>query len=342
MPNFLDTLLIDSAFITDSHWFADGSLLVMWGALLLHLIIPIPRSIHPVRLWHAFAQLLSDKVNTNNSYSQSLTSGLLAVLLMCGSLLITLSALEHLVWQKSLFELALLLLALDWQGNDRFANRLIKALLQQDKSKARQLLAPRLNRQTATLSELGLGKAGAETLIIGYGRHVICVLFWYAIGGGIAAFVYRFTSELARAWSPSRSQYLPFGLPIIRLLAILDIVPLRCFSLLIALGHNMSITFKGIFNQAQQWPLPGPAWLLAAVGCKLELSLCGPAIYIDKRTGYIDKQKGGEKKSIRGKIGGRVVPASIHLTQIKRLMAGRIVLWILLQSIILLLIHKGL
>ncbi len=147
-------------------FYANGALLVMWGALLFHLILPIPRSAHPVTLWHKFAETLADKVNTNASYAQSQLSGTLAWLLMILPTVVVCVALKPLVWQTQLFELALLLLALDWRSQEQLANRMASALAKDDKKLARSLLMPYVNRDTSTLSPLGLGKAGAETVIM--------------------------------------------------------------------------------------------------------------------------------------------------------------------------------
>ncbi|EPR4993036.1 cobalamin biosynthesis family protein [Vibrio navarrensis] len=308
--------------------YANGALLIMWGALLFHLLLPIPRASHPVRLWHKFAQLLAEKVNRPDSYTQNQLSGTLALLLMLLPCLVLLVALQPLVWQTELFELALLLLALDWRSNETLARQLMRAMANEDKVTARELLTPFLNRETRTLSLLGLGKAGAETVILGYGRNVIGVFFWFAIGGGIGALMYRLTTELARAWSPSRQHYSPFGLSAVRLTALLDVIPLRLFALLLALGKNAGIALSGIKQQAPSWPLPGPGWLLCVVGNKLQLSLGGPAIYAGRKTE-------------RAKIGGRIAPSALHIDQIQTLLAWRIFVWLLLQSLILGLIYQG-
>ncbi|EMV9316175.1 cobalamin biosynthesis family protein [Vibrio vulnificus] len=308
--------------------YANGALLILWGALLFHLILPIPRSSHPITLWHKFAELLADKVNTQQSYQQSLISGNLALLLMLFPCLAVLFALKPLVWQPQLFELALLLLALDWRSNESLAKALIRAMANEDKPAARSLLAPYLNRETTTLSQLGIGKAAAETLIMGYGRNVIGVLFWFALSGGIGALMYRLTVELARAWSPSRANYAPFGVAAVRLAAVLDFIPLRLFALMILLGKHAGQTWQGIRQQAASWPLPGPAWLLCAVGNKLQLSLGGPAIYQGKR-------------AERAKIGGRIAPSALHIDQLQHLLARRILIWILLQSLLFGLIYQG-
>lgn len=308
---------------------ANGALLVMWGALLCHWILPFPREAHPAILWHKFAEQLAAKVNTQASYSQSLTAGSLAWFLMLAPMAAVLFALQTLVWQPLLFELAFLLLAIDWRNTDKLADALTKQLANDNKNEAKQLLKPLLNRTTDSLSLLGLGKASSETLIMSYGRNVVAVLFWYAIAGGIGAFMYRMAMELARAWSPSRPHFMPFGLPAVRVLAVLDFIPLRLLALLIACGQRGQACLALIRQQAASWPLPGPAWLLVSIGAKLQLSLAGPAIY-------------NHHKALRAKLGGRIAPSAIHVDQVRKLLVGRLWIWVALQSLIMGAIYQGL
>jgi len=308
--------------------YAEGALLTMWGALLLQYILPLPRSSHPVILWHKFAEILANKVNNNNNYSQSIISGTLGWLLMIIPALLVCIALKPLVWQPQLYELALLILALDWRNHSQLADKLGKSLAREDKVEARKQLKPFVNRETDTLSAVGLGKAGAETIVMGFSRNVIVVLFWYGLLGATGAFIYRLMAELARAWSPSRASFHPFGLPIIRTVAIVEFLPLRLFSLFLIAGSNSAKALYAIKTQSRSWPLPGPAWVLCAIGGKLELALGGPAIY-------------AQQKVVRAKIGGRVVPSALHLSQIHTLLAWRIFIWIVLQSIILFAVYQG-
>ncbi len=308
--------------------YAEGALLIMWGALLLQFILPIPRYSHPAILWHKFAEVLADKVNTNSNYSQSIISGTLAWLLMIIPALIVCIALKPLVWQPQLYELALLILALDWRNNSQLSDKIGKALSKEDKVGARKLLEPFVNRETNTLSTIGLGKAAAETIIMGFSRNVVVVLFWYAIAGATGAFIYRLMAELARAWSPSRRSFHPFGLPIVRAVAFIEFVPLRLFSLLIIAGNQSAKAVNAIKTQSRSWPLPGPAWVLCAIGGKLELALGGPAIY-------------SEQKVVRAKIGGRVVPSALHLSQVHNLLVWRILFWVALESVILFIVYQG-
>ncbi len=308
--------------------YSNGALLVLWSALLCHLVLPFPREAHPAILWHKFAEQLADKVNTNANYNQSLISGTLAWLLMIVPMLAVLIALKPLVWQPLLFELAFVLLAIDWRNTDKFCAQFITALAREDKPQARTLLNPIINRNTQPLSLLGLGKAGAETLIMSYGRNVVGVLFWYAIAGAIGAFIYRMMVELARAWSPSRQRFNPFGIPAVRAVAVMDFIPLRLFALMIATGQRAQYVFGLLKQQASSWPLPGPSWLIVAVGAKLELSLGGPAIY-------------DGKKAVRAKLGGRIAPSALHIAQLQKLLAWRMLTWLLIQSLFMAIIYQG-
>ncbi len=310
------------------HVYANGALLIMWGALLFHLILPIPHSAHPITAWHYIAKRLALKVNTSDDFQQSKLSGALALVVLMTPVIILLVAFRPLVWQPQLYDLGLLLLSLDWRSNERLTRQLVDALSQQDKKLARQVLGERLNRETDTLSLVGLGKAGAETIIMGYTRNVICVLFWYGVFGGIGAFCYRLIAELARSWSPALQRFYPFGLATVKLLAILDLLPMRLYAIFISIGKNTSTVLSSIQQQARSWPLPGPSWVLISVGCKSELALGGPAIYA------------GTKQE-RARIGGNVVPSAYHLVCVQKLLAWRIYAWLMLQSCIMFIVYQG-
>ncbi|GAL10679.1 adenosylcobinamide-phosphate synthase [Vibrio astriarenae] len=307
--------------------YGNGMVLIMWAAIVLQLVVPIPRQSHPMALWRRFALLLSDKVNSTNRDKHHLpvaVSCSYAVSRCCYS-----NRSPTLVWQNELYQLALLLLALDWRNTDALVRHLSSAMANENKQQAREFLKPWVNRETETLSLLGLGKAGAETYLLAMGRGVIGVLFWYCLFGGIGAFVYRLAFELARVWSPTRQTFASFGRAATRLTALLDFLPLRLFSLMILVGHRTQQSFLLLKQQHKSWPLPGPSWLLITSAAKYELSLGGPAIY-------------DTRKSIRAKIGGRIAPAAIHLSQLRQLMFSRLTVWILGTSLLLAIFHQGL
>ncbi|WP_036801523.1 cobalamin biosynthesis family protein [Photobacterium marinum] len=300
----------------------NSSLLVLWGAIAMQWLLPIPAQLHPLQLWQQLAVLIADKVNKpDDLYRQRQLSGWLAWSMMWLTVLVLLLALSQLVWIDSAFQLVLLWLALDWRNTAKFSKRFIRAFSREDKAYCRQLLEGQLNRDTSNLSLLGLGKAAAETQLLAYGRLVAGVLFWYALTGGIGALMYRLAIGMARAWSPSRERYHVFGQAAVRILAVLDIIPLRIFALLICIGHNSKTALQGITRQGENWLLPGPGWLLAATGHKLSLSLGGPAIY-------------EKHKMERPRLGGKIAPAALHLAQIEKIATTRLVGWLAIQSVL--------
>lgn len=312
-----------------SFFIADYSLLVLWGALLFHLFLPIPVHAHPMTIWRKFAELLSTKVNTARSYQQRFISGALAwCLMIIPSFIVCIAALP-IVWNLPLFNLGLLLISLEWRGVEKLCKETIQAINQNNKKEAKEALLPWVNRDVEPLSILGLGKASAETIILGYARTVIGVLFWYGIAGGIGAFIYRLSLELARAWSPSRDSFRPFGIPALTIQAFLDFIPLKLFSLLCLLGEKCGLTLQRLKQQQKSWANKNNAWLLIIIGSKFELSMGGPVIYQGK-------------KISRPKLGGKIVPSAIHLAQIHRFLSWRIAIWITLQSVIMVMLKQGL
>ncbi|MGF1699730.1 cobalamin biosynthesis family protein [Photobacterium makurazakiensis] len=304
---------------------SSSALLALWGALAMQWLLPIPPLLHPINIWQQLAAAIANKVNKpDDSPRQQQFSGLLAWSLMWLTMLTLLICLYQLVWIDTTFHLVLLWLALEWRNTAKFSKQFIRAYSQENKTLCRQLLTPKLNRNTDSLSLLGLGKAGAETQLLAYGRLVAGVLFWYALAGGIGAIMYRLAVSLAREWSPSRQLFRSFGQPAVKLLAIFDIVPLRLFALLISFGRNAKVALQGLARQGESWLLPGPGWLLVATGHKLSLSLGGPAIY-------------DQTKMERPRIGGKIAPAALHLAQIDQLTKTRLIIWLIIQSTLLIL-----
>ncbi|KLV04379.1 adenosylcobinamide-phosphate synthase [Photobacterium aquae] len=301
------------------------TLLALWGALALQWLLPIPPHLHPLQVGQQLASAIAAKViKSDDSPRQQQLSGLLAWCLVWLTPLILLICAYQLVWFEAAFHITLLWLALGWRETSTFSKQFIQAFNREDKTVCRLLLGLRINRQTDSLSLLGLGKAAAETLLLGYGRHVAGVLFWYALSGGIGALMYRLAVTLARTWSPRHPGYQYFGLPAVRLLAVFELIPLRIFAVLICLGRNSKAALSGLASQGENWLLPGPGWLLAATGHKLSLSLGGPAIY-------------HQTKRERPRIGGKIAPAALHLAQIDRIANTRLLIWVLLQSLLLIL-----
>lgn len=281
----------------------------------------------PLSAWRHLAEAIAEKVNrADDPAKQQRLSGSLALSIMWVTAGVLLMVLSQLVWAAAV-NFVLLWLALDWKPLAQITLQIERALLREDKPTARTLLAKKLNRDTLSLSPMGIAKAGCETLLLGYARGLTGVLFWYAIGGGIAAFLYTLLVQLSRYWSPRIQEYSQFGLAASSLLNIIDWLPSRLFALLIAAGYRFKPAIIAIIKQGNNWTPNGTGWLLAACGAKFQLSLGGPAIY-------------NNNKIVRPKIGGEISPSPLHMALLNQQLKQKGLLWIFLQSALMLFIYR--
>ncbi len=213
-------------------------------------------------------------------------------------------------------------LALSFKPVITLAQNVELALIDEDKPKARQYLAHCLNRDTLSLSEIGISKACCETLIFGYFRGLFAVLFWYCLAGPIAALLYSLLVQLARNWTPRLEQFQQFGKPTHQLLFCVEALPIRLFSLMITIGTHFKMTFNAIKQQAPKWTEIGKGWLLASSGTKYQLSLGGSVIYDGIRFP-------------REKIGGRIAPSAIHIAYLNQALQKKSGICLFLFSLLL-------
>lgn len=297
-----------------------GPVLILAFGLLIHSLLPIPSAFHPLTWWKQFALQLANKVNHGQGPYRQLAGALAWALMILPSAAL-LWALGSLVWQDLLYQLALLLLALELRPVWQNTQTVISALQQEDKQQARRVLNHLLNRDCDTLSTLGIGKACAEYLILGLAKHTWATVFWFVLTGGTGALLYRLCSELARTWPVKWTEYQQFGWFSHTLANALSAVPLWLLWLFTFIGPQR----QQIWQQRQTWWFWRPkvhGALLASIGGQLSLSLAGPALYQGN-------------KSIRVKLGGRIAPAPYHLHQLRTWLIYRIALLILLSALLL-------
>ncbi|WP_116644723.1 cobalamin biosynthesis protein [Salinivibrio sp. HTSP] len=300
-----------------------GRLWALWLAVFVHWLLPLPGQYSPFQYWRQYADLLASQVNKDTDPKrQRKLAGALALTLMGGTLAIFLIATRELVWSRPLFDAILLWLALDWRPIDKFGHAIAHAIDQHDKGAARALLATRVNRETESLSLIGIGKAAAETLLLGTARHCVCVIFYYLLAGGVGALLYTSLVHLHRVWTPSRLSFYPFGLASARLLNLLDIVPMGLFAMIVAMSRQPWSHLKTGWQQGRRWRTLGSGWLLACAGSRFQLSLGGPAVYQGTKT-------------LRTKIGYGVTPACYHLLLLRLKLTHSVLIWLGLCSLVL-------
>jgi adenosylcobinamide-phosphate synthase len=248
--------------------------------LLLSRFAPLPASYQPWFFIRAIANAIRNKVaKPNNDRQQQFLAGTLSVLVLLVPFVVLLIAFDELSAWPEFFEACLLYLALDWQF---FANQLqqVKQSLHKEQlSLARDQLAPMLLRKTGQLSAAGIAKAALDTLALRLCKHWFAVLFWYLVGGGIAACCYRLLLELQQQWNPKLARQREFGAFIALLEQALSLIPALLNTLLLALWVNIGDTLK-FHKYSKDLQLSFSArWLLSAWAAALQTSLAGPVYY---------------------------------------------------------------
>lgn len=303
-------------------------LFAMWAALILHRFYPVPCSINPLIIWHYFAQALSDKVNhSNDPPAQQRLSGILAFCIMLLGSTLLLWALKQLIWLPELFDFLLLWLALGIKPVVEIIGKIEQALLDDDKATARVILSKYLNRDTLSLSSIGIAKSGCEMLIFSYARCFFAILFWYAIAGATAAYLYVLIAHLTRIWATRIDKYAFFGLMSAYIFALIDWLPNRLFAWYLAIGHRGKITFSTMINRCKSNDVHcqalgfGANWLMISCGTKYQISLGGPIIY-------------NNEKINRERFGQPIAPSSIHLALLNQQLKQKALGWVVIQSIL--------
>lgn len=294
--------------------------------IALSSTFPLPASYQPLQVVRQAAIGLAKRVNkTGYGKQQLFISGSLAMLMLVLPLLALAAAFASLSEWPEFWHALLLYCCLDWQNQRNQAFLLAQSIEKQQLSLARDLIKPLVLRQSQQLSEVGLCKACIESLTLRLAKQWVGVLFWFLVGGGLAALAYRLLLELQQSWNPKQPGFAGFGQPVSRLLALLAWLPQLLTGVLLAVLKN----WRGTRYYRQQtkesdYALP-QRWLLAASSAALQRNLAGPRYY-------------SATKQRRIRFGPNTEPTALdilHFLQISRQLQQAVVLliassWLLL------------
>ena len=230
----------------------DGSLLqsclVLFMALLISRVAPISRKYHPIIWFHQLAILLSHKVNhPQRNPKQQLTAGLLASIILVIPIWFTTYFILSLAAYPWFFDFVLLYFCISDAGFKPVAKEVITALEHGQKDSAKAFLSPWLIQQTSSLSEIGIGKATIERLLISPSYGTVATILFFAIGGTPLVLLLHLLKQLEHCWPNYVPQYRFFSAPIYFLNRFFYAVPtwLWNFTLILQGGlKNVGMLFK--------------------------------------------------------------------------------------------------
>lgn len=258
--------------------FEPGVLLLL--TLLLARYAALPLQYQPWPLLRVLAERLACKVNkVSDSPAQQRLAGILALLLVILPLLTLAWTFRHLSEWPAGFDALLLYLCLDHRHFASQVATVAGSLQRQQLQLAKDQLQPLLRRECDKLSATGLAKAGIEVLAQRQLRHFAAVLFWFVVGGAMAALTWRLMVELQQAWSGKISQQRVFGSAVGRVGQLMLWPVYWMQGALVALLYRFVPSVR-YFRHSQRAALPvGERWYLSAWSAGLKRNLAGPVMY---------------------------------------------------------------
>jgi adenosylcobinamide-phosphate synthase len=156
------------------------------------------------------------------------------------------------------------------------------ALAAGDLPRARWLTSRIVSRDTANAGEADLAKAGAESLLENGNDAVFGTLFWFLVGGGAGALLFRLANTLDAMWGYRNVRFNLFGRVAARIDDVLNYVPAR----LTALSYALLAPGAGCLRALRCWRAQAPAWsspnagpVMASGAGALGIRLGGAAVY---------------------------------------------------------------
>ena len=178
-----------------------------------------------------------------------------------------------------LLDVLLLYFALGGRSLNEHAQRVADDLAAGDLPAARQHVGWIVSRNTSELDETGVAKACVETVLENGNDAVFGTLFWFMLGGGAGAVLFRLANTLDAMWGYKTERFLHFGWAAARIDDALNYFPARLTSLSYALFGRTRRALACWRAQAPLWDSPNAGPVMATGAASLGVTLGGAAVY---------------------------------------------------------------
>ncbi|MGE5492462.1 MAG: adenosylcobinamide-phosphate synthase CbiB [Actinomycetota bacterium] len=242
------------------------------AAVVLDRLLGEPRRWHPLVGFGRLAGGIEKRLNGGNR-----PAGILAWLLAVAPWV----GLAFWLRQYAGFAIdtALLYFAIGARSLAEHAQAVETPLLRGDLPEARRRVGWMVSRDTASLDESGIAKAGVESVLENGNDAVFGALFWFALLGGPGALLFRLANTLDAMWGYKTERFLHFGWAAARIDDLLNWPAARLTALTYALFGRTARALACWRAQAPAWESPNAGPVMAAGAGSLGVSLGGAAIY---------------------------------------------------------------
>lgn len=181
-----------------------------------------------------------------------------------------------------LVDIALLYFTLGARSLAEHAEAVAAPLAAGDLAQARTRVGWIVSRDTTALDATGVARAGTESVLENGNDAVFGTLFWFLVGGGAGALLFRLANTLDAMWGYRTPRYLAFGWAAARIDDVLNVMPARLTALTYALLGRTRQALNCWRQQAPAWDSPNAGPVMAAGAGALDVALGGAAIYHGK------------------------------------------------------------
>ena len=176
-------------------------------------------------------------------------------------------------------DIALLYFSLGGRSLAEHAEAIAVPLAAGQLTEARERVGWIVSRDTRELDPAGVARAGTESVLENGNDAVFGALFWFLLGGGAGALLFRLANTLDAMWGYRTPRYLRFGWAAARIDDVLNAAPARLTALTYALLGNTRRALACWRAQAPAWDSPNAGPVMAAGAGAIGVALGGAAIY---------------------------------------------------------------
>lgn len=245
---------------------------------------------HPVRIIGAFIKFVEKLLrNKNNNKFLSRLKGIVLAVIVIGTTVVTVYFLVWFLKRISPFWGKLCLVYIGYTSLAMTdlrlkAKAIYKKLKENEIDHARKELAKIVGRDTCLLNGEKITLAAIESIAENTNDGIIAPLFFFILGGPLAALCYKTINTLDSMIGYKNEKYLEFGWFSARLDDIVNFVPARISGCLISfssflLGKGFKNSFKIMLRDGRKHASPNSGISEAAMAGALGISLGGGACY---------------------------------------------------------------
>jgi len=297
---------------------------LMVAGVLLDLLLGEARRWHPLVGFGNLAIGLERRLNRGTGkarFRRGVLAWMLAVLPATAlAALLVWAAATVSFWLAAAVHAAMLYVCLGLRSLREHNLPIAHALAQNDLPQARYLTSRIVSRDTSSASEVELTRASAESLLENGNDAVFATLFWFIVGGGPGAVMFRMANTLDAMWGYRTERLLRFGCAAARIDDAFNYLPARLTALsyvLLAPGLAAKRRAWQCWRaQAPLWDSPNAGPVMASGAGSLGVQLGGAAIY----HGQLEE---------RPVLGAGVPATGVDISRAWRLVTHTTALWLI-------------